>query len=433
MLHHSQRPGKEEGLEEDSGDEYGFKEAEKKLPRVSTEPPKSPTKPSYSAPQKYQVAKPVASDIRANWRNKNRLMPPDITSSLYDYYLDNLDRTPRTDVTRYPQYATSSSAESSPHVTPRGSSLFIPPVQRTYAMQARHSEGAKPYTMKGQRPPHLNYQHQVSQESTPRMYASREEIRESTSARDVSNDKNPPEDVNCEENSDSDSSIYVGETLEEKLKNLTNLEKKLERRPSRRHANRRDVMKMMPPSDQFSSKAANKKLTAPSQLAGERITPDNLHMYSGKKTTREMYRERKAQRQHQRELVRARRNETSSEGINRCISDENVFKRSDPKRQVLRSNANDDASRLKRSSSGEKVRRRHTLGGGDFPGQDFWQHTQYASLQNVSQDDPLSAVARLRPHGASGPLLRNLSNAKMYQPAAVASKRPEKHKTESYL
>ena len=435
LNNNAQRPNKEEG--DSSDDEFGFKQAERKPARASTEPPASPQKSPLTSrsttTQKYQVAKPVALDIRAGWHKKTR---QEISSSLYDYYLENFDRASRGDVVK-PSCLTSST-DSSPRITSRtSSSLFNPPVQRNFAMQPRRSAGPQTGAAPNKPP-----------SSTPknaRMLRSSEDVRSSSG--DVSAPTHHHQEN--DDDTDSDTSVYVGETLEEKLKNLTNLEKKLERRPSRRLGNRRDVViKVTNPADSLPPKVPNRKLTAPSQSAGERITPDNLHMYSGKKTTRELYRERKAQRQYQRDLVRARRNEAAvgiaqcisdENGIGRCTSDDNVFKRSDPKRQMVRSNAHDDASRLKRApSTGERVRRRHTLGGADFPDQDFYQTSQYTSLQNVSKDDPGSAMARLRPQvGSSTPLLRNigLSNPKLYPSAAAIGnyKRPDKHKTESYI
>ena len=367
------------------------------------------------------MAKPVASGIRAEWRNKTR---QEISSSLYDYYLENFSRASRVDTT-LPSHVASSSADSSPHITPRVSNFFNPPVQRTYAMQPRFSADSK---LKTARRDQLG-----SPKNTSRILKRSDDVSLSLGD-DPGSDQYHRQDN--DDDTDSDTSIYVGETLEEKLKNLTNLDKKLERRPSRRLGNRRDVVIKVSSSsaDPPPPKVPNKRLTAPSQIAGERITPDNLHMYSGKKTSRELYRERKAQRQYQRDLVRARRTEAVI-GFGRCTSDENVFNRSDPKRQVVRSNVHDDGRLKNAPSAGEKVRRRHTLGGADFPGQDFWQTTQYASLQNVS-NDPASAVARLRPQaGLSTPMLRNigLSNPKLYSSATIANKRPDKHKIESYL
>ena len=413
LLHNPHRNAKEDSADT-SDDEYGFKEAERRA-RASTEPPKSFTKspPSPKATtQPYKVAPPVATDVRANWHNKSRLAPAcNIAASLYDYYVENVNKFNRNDVTR-PPYQQASSTESSPPITIR-SSAPNPPVQRTYAMQLRHS-AQPPLQSNGWKvtPPQPRF---FKNESPPLKTS---EDLQPTSAQSI-----PSSEPQEKEDSDSDTSIYVGDTLEEKLKNLTNLDKKLERRPSRRRGNPPEFLVKV--ASEAPPKPANKKLTAPSQLAGEPITPDNLHMYVGKKSTRELYRERKAQRQHIREVIRARRSDNSAA---RCTSEENLFNRADPKRQIVRSTAHDDSYR-RVQQSGEKVRRRHTLGGADFANHEVHDEHLYNSMQNVSCEDPASAMARLRPQlGASAPLLQAVSNSHIF-----STLNRQERKAESYL
>ena len=385
------RGAKDNDTEDSSGDEYGFKKSETNsvqtsIPSVVSSVKTSPS--SNPAPRKYQVAKPAASGIRAAWPDKVRPTPSDISARLYSYYLDNIDRAKQNTQAKVPP------AESHPMPTPH---FTVHSVQRSYAMKTRRLSE----TGVSQDPP-------AGSKERTRLYKSSEDVQSSSHKLHKNPDPNPSDPA--DRDSDSDTSVYVGETLEEKLKNLTNLDKKLERRPSRR--NRPNVNVKLTPSNPVPPKVCNKRLTAPSMLAGKLVTPDNLHLHSNKKTTHELYRERKARKQQHRETMRARRHETS-DVIDRTTSVENVaFNRSDPKRQLLLKPADQhELVRTRRSrSSGEKVQRRHTLGGNDFPTQDeLCNNDQYASLQNIDKFDRNSAIARLKPNlSKSVPLQQSL-------------------------
>lgn len=406
-----QRAAKDAEADDSSGDEYGFKKSETSL-RPSISPSKTPPS-SNPTPRKYQVAKPAASGLRAAWPGVVRPSPSDISSKLYNYYLENIDRANRNPPT------TTSSKNSSPASTP---STFHPThVQRTRAIQNRRlSEVGAP----------RNTSSTTREQS--RMYKSSEDIQ--ASSKDLPRDSNLNPSPSVDPGSDSDTSVYVGETLEERLKNLTNLDKKLERRPSRR--NRPTVsIKLTPPTSE-PVKPCNKKVTAPSKLAGELVTPDNLHLHANKKTTHDLYIERKARKQEHRELIRARRQD-NKDTVDTARSNENlVFKRSDPKRQLLQKPAaQEDVSRSRRlRPSCEKVRRRHTLGGSDAPPLDkLLQSDQYTSMQNLNKEDSNSAMARLRPQiGKSVPVLQSLSSSH-YSLSDGSSKRSDMLRAESYL
>nr|CAB3222844.1 rho GTPase-activating protein 21 [Phallusia mammillata] len=421
----------------ESDDEYGFKEAERRQARAAVERKmKSDDCTDEQVniqPSSYQVAKAAASELRAAQASKDQHLPHDIQNRLYDFYVEHLERLARTEMSRLPPQFTSSS-ETSPQVTPRHSNIYVPPpvVQRPLR---RSSDSADPRAGKehpnpkrqlssppssppqnlrrvhkgpvlyGDSPLNRRYtKHPVGHDFRAALATSTPMHGESTKRPAVPKRGNMSElssisreDVRVHESeSDSDTSIYVGDTLEEKLKNLTNLDKKLERRPSRRYAKPDAV------EHPWGGKNGNmpgaptkgKLLTAPSHHAGEPV-PVGL-----KKSTRELYQERRAMRQQQREQVKASRGtgkpsrREANSAMTRCASDENVFSRGDPKRQHIRSPVAQEEKQNRRPST-DRVRRRHTLGGNDFPGQDFWakadQDEFHGSLQNVS------ATSRLKP------------------------------------
>ncbi|XP_076815178.1 uncharacterized protein LOC143461228 isoform X2 [Clavelina lepadiformis] len=450
--------------QDSSDDEYGFKEAQRNHVRAAQPkqtPPTPPKSPAHtSAPAKYQVAKPAASGIRAGWPAKGQShLPHDIPARLYDFYVENLERLAKTDVARpFPNFS-SSSTDTSPQVTPRSSQFGPPTPQRSHPMQPRRSSGAG---LKNPEPRDVVTRHSTGTQptvpslygeslqnkrycknpsdftavlatSTPLRPGDRQPQKVTSSAMTQNNTELSSINKDEEQNeSDSDTSVYVGDTLEEKLKNLTNLDKKLERRPSRRYANRNyDVAARIPPLPL--NYPTSKKLTAPSLKAGEVVTPDNIHMFPPtKKSSREMYQERKAQRQQHRDFVKANRVTRKESMLARCASDENIFNRCDPKRQVIRPNPGDDVTinQSRRRGSRDKVKRRHTLGASDFPGQDFWDKSVYNSLQNIA---PESAMARLRPKlGSADPVVPKLPQAR----TVLAGNNPrfeKSRKTESYL
>jgi len=138
------------------------------------------------------------------------------------------------------------------------------------------------------------------------------------------------------------------------------LDKKFERRPSRRI---RDTSDFLTPvfTKSTTTKPKLKKLSAQSQAAAAHQPPYMVD----KKTTFDLYQERKEMRKLQRDFVKASRGVTSSRkhplgGSNhhrmmRCASEENVF--NDVTREPTA------APVPNRKSS--KIRRRHTLGGSD--------------------------------------------------------------------
>jgi len=446
--------------DEESDDEYGFKEAERRQARATEvrtqEEEEDATEADPAQANRYQVAKPAAAGIRASHAAKEPLphLPQDIPARLYEFYVEQVERLARTEINRPPVQFTSSS-DTSPQVTPRHSFFAVQPTGHRPALSrgfydaktcdplAHHDAVAR----QNSAPASPSYPSRVPAPAPALLYGESSENRrfnKNTEAGIVypffttSTPMHPPSEPTTaplkpssdnssevtsisktepdppESESDSDTSIYVGDTLEEKLKNLTNLDKKLPRRPSRRYTSRPqndfELVWDRKPSHGLGQPRL-KRLTAPSHRAGELAAPESAQLPGGKKSSHEIYLERRAARQQHRELSKANRsNRTAALAANnrmsRCASDENIFKRSDPKRQKVRQQqqqaaARDDAPQ--RRPSGDRVRRRHTLGGNDFP---RWELGDEIGARPIGPNDglsgslqniPRSAVSRLKP------------------------------------
>nr|XP_026690538.1 rho GTPase-activating protein 21 isoform X4 [Ciona intestinalis] len=462
----------------ESDDEFGFKEAQRKLARASELSKSESDSTSHaSTPQlsaassKYQVSTPAAAHLHPDWTSTEKHFPPDIPSRLHDFYVEHLERLARTDVTRHLPNFSSSSTDTSPQVTPRSSLFDLPkPVSKTPSIRPIPSMNQP--TRLDQ--PYMDSKHSIATSCPahlhhmPRLYGdvqtekiTRDHFKPtpstSTPVRQIGGEKTQSNShiesevssiTKCED-SDSDTSVYVGETLEEKLRNLTNLNKKLERRPSKRYARTSlepEKIFDMQPKLVPTSKQVSKRLTGPSLKAGELITPSNVHIHAPKKSTRELYQERKTQRQYNRDMIRANRgknaksryDEYNNTNLIRCVSDENVFSRFDPKRQVVRpanmeTTVSSKSSRPRRSS--EQIRRRHTLGASDFPDQDFWrkQKEAHSSLQNVSRDGMGSATSRLNPKPTGKPLQMKSTRPAVMSVTWKPRSTPTTRRNESYL
>lgn len=207
----------------------------------------------------------------------------------------------------------------------------------------------------------------------------------------------------------SEMSIYVGESFEEKLKNLTNLDKTLERRPSRRNTSRpvpqiplgysvielghqntchemlvdEPVPVLVPrvvtsPTKKVSSSPGKVKLTnvvsspKPVLKALKRTSPGKpaagqaTNVATLRKSTQELYEEKKQQRMEQKRMkVRMK--------TGNATPDENMFNRFDPKRRVIR------------TSSGENENPLHSMANRAIP----------STLISANSEKHLSAKERL--------------------------------------
>jgi len=171
-------------------------------------------------------------------------------------------------------------------------------------------------------------------------------------------------DVAC-----SDPSIrFNGDTFEEKLKNLTNLDNDLKYH----HPVADDVEIAIPFVTVHPQQAPRQrlKLSGPSMKAGEVLRhQDDV---TGRKTSIDLFNERKIRRQMQKDRKKMSRASrfAGSHPIKRCASEENVFK-----------SASETAPNPS-SHPTSQIRRRHTLGSGD-------------SLPDKSQQKPHQAPKQL--------------------------------------
>ena len=365
--------------------------------------------------------------------NKEHL-PLDYNTRLKEFYFENMEWLTRTDVNRSFPHFSSSSAESSPQVTPRTSILGLPQpsVNRIYAKQQsrRLSEGKLSTQNIPQR---VEYSRQSSTPvSSPLLQRSSRSLKDpgakttgflggfrtsNTMFRDARDhdarsvlssrsrsEVSSRESLMADVESDSDTSIFISDTLEEKLRNLTNLNKKIERRSSsQRQSNGECIPLKLPTSSSSPLKPMNKGIIATTVVSLG--SSENLLTFS-KKSSRELYQERKAQRQQHRGKIKAQRS-TRKEcaDLSRCTSDENVYYLTDQIRTGARTDVDLSMSRKQRLSA-NNLKRRHTLGSGDFPDPSFWENSNSASLQNINRDIHDMTLMRLRPQlRASAPTL----------------------------
>ena len=387
---------------EDSED-YNFKATNvcQKSPTPSS--PRSPS--SVLSAISYTGTKPAASGQQRF--DDNPML--DYNARLRDFYFENMDWLSRLDINRPLPHFSFSSAESSPQVTPRTSVFGLPQpaLQRGYSRprSRRLSDGKLPsspnissasdvtrQTSTPQSSPLLQRQPRFQEEGSTKSSVPSgfwpTNIRPGLIYRSQS-ELSSRESLMADVESDSDNSMFLGDTLDEKLRNLTNFNK-LEQRANRRQTT----------SDSHGIKAhsgatvrsINRSLGTP--MAGDPGSNENLFMFS-RKSTRELYQERKAQRQQHRSAVKPHRsNRKEYLDLSRCTSDENVYTLSDPLRSSARTDVDIMASALRRQRA--NITRRHTFGSGDFPDQGFLVRSHSASLQNISRDIYDITFSRLR-------------------------------------
>ena len=415
---------------------------------------------SEYSPQQHQLVgrQPVTATKLSRAFSKEHL-PLDYNSRLREFFVENMEWLTRIDLNKSFPHLSSSSAESSPQVTPRTSMLGLPQpvVHRTFPRQhSRHlSDGKHSSQIVSPRSEHSR------QVSTPlsspllqRNSCFQKDATFKTSSggfwpsgnvfRDVRDNQSRSvlssrsrsevssrESLMADVESDSDTSIFTGEYLDEKLKNLTNLNKKLERRATRRQGNGEC------PSMRLSTTASSPIKPFNKYLLPLNITDldsfEYLQAFS-KKSSQELYRERKAMRQQHRDKIKQRSNRKDCSDLSRCISDENVYTLTDPLHQCARTDVEIHSSFLHKRLCAGKSTRRHTLGSGDFPDPSFWESSHSTSLQNITRDIHDMTLSRLRPQlRASAPsLFPQTTNARFIlygvaSPMIDWSRKPETH------
>ena len=380
--------------------------------------------------QQMLIGRQVMPGTKTNRPLSKEYLPLDYNSRLREFFVENMEWLGRIDINRSFPHLSSSSAESSPQVTPRTSVLGLPQpaVQRTYPRQ--HSRRLSDGKLSSQSvSPRAEYSRQISTPlSSPHLQRNNRSQKDATSKtvpagfwptgtvfRDLWDNQprsvlssrsrsevSSRESLMADVESDSDTSIFIGETLEEKLRNLTNLNNKLERRSARRQGNG-ECLNLKHPTASTSIKTLKKNIVAANGTGMDSF--ENLSF--SKKSSQELYQERKAQRQQHRGITKNQRaNRKDCIDLSRCISDENVYALTDPIRQGARTDADVHTSALRKRLFADKSKRRHTLGSGDFPDPSFWESSQSVSLQNITRDIHDMTLSRLRPQlRASAPSL----------------------------
>ena len=378
-------------------------------------PPQSPlsgiSSTSYNA-----GSKPHSGSFKPALRGGSREhLPLDYHGRLRDFFVESLEWLGKTDPSRpFPNFS-SSSAESSPQVTPRTSVFGLPQagIQRTFPHRCRRLSEGKPVPSINTMSPFPEYNRQSSTPiSSPSIKRSQRftkdlkishslnywspnptfcDMKENQLRSFVMNrsqsELSSRESLMADVESDSDASIQLGNPSDQKLRSLSLPSKRRDRL-----TRQKSTSEPRPLKPNFNHLTPLKQLNKNIAYSIDFGSSENL--LTSKRSAQELYAQRKAQRRQFRALMKASMSGNRDVNLSRCTSDENVYELVDP---LCALRLDVDASLLQRKISVGKVRRRHTLGGGDFPDQTFWDRSHYASLQNISRDVHEMALSRFRP------------------------------------
>lgn len=373
-------------------------------------PPQSPLS-SVSSTSQNQGPKFLPGSFKSTLRGSREHLPLDYHGRLREFFVESLEWLGKNEINRPFPHFSSSSAESSPQVTPRTSIFGLPQagVQRTYPRQHRRlSEGKLvptinttsfvEYTRQSSTPlssPSIQRSHRFHKDPKALNYWSpnpafrdmkENYLRPSMISRSRS-ELSSRESLMADVESDSDNSVQLGNPFDDKLKHLSLPLKRHERMPRRKTTSENHLLKQ-----NFSHSTPLKQLNKILSNAPDFGSAESL--VSSKKSARELYERRKAQRRQYRVLMKTSLLSKHDVNLSRCTSDENVYVLAD---QMCGLRFDVNASLLQRQLSESQIRRRHTLGSGDFPDQTFWDRPHYASMQNITRDVHDIALLRLRP------------------------------------